>query len=510
MATIREEPSGTFTQRYQLGEELGRGSFAIVHRCVNKKNGKHFAVKVVNKQKTTPSQLKDLDTEIKIMRKLQHNFVITLYETVASATSLYIVLEYVQGGDLFHMISRLKHYSENIAAYLMNNLMSALKYMHECGVAHRDLKPDNMLLVNAIPKSTAGLKYETKLLSEIKVADFGFAQECGDRNDMTKCCGTPYYIAPEVLLCGLYKTGPPYGKQADLWSAGVICYVLLSGSPAFQAQKRDALFKLIVQGDISFEGSLWSRISEQAKDFITKLLEKDPAVRLTPEKALAHEWLDGKQSEVHLPNLQSKLSTFNARMKFKGAVFGIEAAHRMLYLGWCRNSGIRPNSGVVAMMEAHEGEDEDDTLDLNRNYVGSKGIPAIMAVVAAKSKLKKLMLAANEIENTDVATVVSTLEKHPSVTHIDFSNNPISRVAAKKLYHLVQMNPCIQRLDLEGTQIHADKIQAIEAQLEKNRAQLAAACKEIGKKVPKEARPPTKAESAESAADGAAVAAPGE
>ena len=443
MASIPEAPSGTFNGIYQLGEELGRGSFAVVHKCIHKKNGKSFAVKVVNKCKTTASQLKDLDAEISIMRNLRHKSIISLYEVVASSTSLYIVLELVRGGDLFHMISKLKHYSETVAAQLMSNFMSALDYMHKQGVAHRDMKPDNMLLVNPMPKNMAGIKYESTILSEIKIADFGFASECGDEENMTKCCGTPSYIAPEVLECGLYKTGPPYGKQADMWSAGVICYVLLSGSPTFQAAKRDALFKLIVKAEYTFSGQLWDRISADAKDLISKLLVKNPKKRFTAEAALQHPWLKDSQPDTHLPNLQARLSTFNAREKFKGAVFGVEAAHRMLYLTWCAKTNLKPNSGVLADMEAQP-EEESDVLDLNKNYVGSKGIPAIMQVVAAKAKLKKLMLAANEIENTDVSVVVSTLEKHPSVTHIDLSNNPLSRTAAKKLQYLVQKNPCIQ------------------------------------------------------------------
>jgi|Transcript_59479 serine/threonine protein kinase len=509
MASIPEAPSGTFNGIYQLGEELGRGSFAVVHKCVNKKSGKSFAVKVVNKCKTTPSQLKDLDAEISIMRKLRHESIISLYEVVASATSLYIILELVRGGDLFHMISKLKHYSETVAAQLMANFMSALDYMHKQGVAHRDLKPDNMLLMNPMPKNMAGLKYESKLLSEIKIADFGFAQECGNEDNMTKCCGTPYYIAPEVLECGLYKTGPPYGKQVDMWSAGVICYVLLSGSPAFQAQKRDQLFKLIVKAEFSFTGQLWDRISADAKDLISKLLVKSPKKRYTAQDALGHQWLKDSQPDNHLPNLQARLGTFNARAKLKGAVYGVEAAHRMLYLTWCTRTNLKPNSGVLAEMEA-QGDEESEVLDLNKNYVGSKGIPAIMQVVASKNKLKKLMLAANEIENTDVSVVVSTLEKHPSVTHIDLSNNPLSRTAAKKLQYLVQKNPAIQRMDLDGTDIHPDRIQCINAQLQVNQDMLAAACKEAGKKVPKEARDPKKGapDAAEAAATAAITAAP--
>uniref|UniRef100_A0A7S1IVJ5 Protein kinase domain-containing protein n=1 Tax=Eutreptiella gymnastica TaxID=73025 RepID=A0A7S1IVJ5_9EUGL len=492
MASIVEAPSGTFSNRYTLGDELGRGSFAIVHKCVNKTNKKQFAVKVINKQKTTASQLKDLDAEIAIMKKLHHSYIIQLFDVVASATSLYLVLE-LCGMDVFHMICKLKHYSENVASYLMANFMNALNYIHEQGVCHRDLKPDNMLMVNAIPKAAQpGLKHEVKLLSEIKIADFGFAQECGDNHNMEKCCGTPYYIAPEVLLCGLYKTGPPYGKEADNWSAGVITYVLLSGQPAFQAQKRDQLFRLIRDKEPTFEGSVWDRISPIAKDFIQKLLIKDPQKRMTAAQALEHPWLKDKQNDFHLPSIQKDLSTFNARLKFKGAVFGVEAAHRLLYLGWCQSKSMKPNSGVVAAMEAHEGEEEDDTLDLNKNYVGKAGINAVMEVVANKQKLKKLMLAANEIENTDVDTIVHTLEKHPSVTHIDFSHNPISRTAAKKLLLLVQKNICIQRMDLDGTDIHPAKVEAIEKQLMANRKLLETTCTNLGKKVPKEAQPDPK------------------
>ena len=174
-------------------------------------------------------------------------------------------------------------------------------------------------------------------------------------------------------------TGPPYGKQVDMWSAGVICYVLLSGSPAFQAQKRDQLFKLIVKAEFSFTGQLWDRISADAKDLISKLLVKSPKKRYTAQDALGHQWLKDSQPDNHLPNLQARLGTFNARAKLKGAVYGVEAAHRMLYLTWCTRTNLKPNSGVLAEMEA-QGDEESEVLDLNKNYVGSKGIPAIMQV----------------------------------------------------------------------------------------------------------------------------------
>jgi len=489
MSSVDESPSGTFGMLYAVGDELGHGSFATVHKCTHKKNGKHFAVKVVKKKNATASQLKDLDTEISIMRLLQHSGIITLFDVVASSTSLYILLELVQGGDLFNMISRLRHYSEHVAAVLTRNLMDALAYMHRCGVAHRDLKPDNVLLVNPLPKASDGREAELRALSEIKVADFGFACLCGDAEDMTKCCGTPYYIAPEVLECGLYKTGPPYGKQADMWSAGVVVYVLLTGSPPFQAAKRDQLFQLIVKGKYSVTGGQLDEISPAAKDFLAKTLTHSRHSRITAADALRHPWLVTEQSDSPRPVVQHRISTFQARAKLKGAIFGVEAAHRLLYLTWCAKTAVRPNSAIVAQLEAHQGEEEADTLDMRNNYVGSKGLPAVMQTVAGKSKLKKLMLAANEIENGDVDVIVSTLEKHPSVTHIDLSDNPLSRIAAKKLLHLVQVNPCIQRIDLKGTDIHPERVAAIEELLQRNQGYLAEACTQAGKPVPHEAQP---------------------
>jgi len=197
----------------------------------------------------------------------------------------------VTGGELFDKIVELGSYSEKDAANLVAKMVSAIDYLHELGIAHRDLKPENLLL------------RDKDSISEVKLADFGLSKIVSQQVMMT-ACGTPGYVAPEVLLA------KGYGPEVDMWSIGVITYILLCGFPPFYNEKLQLLFEQIMKADYDFPVDYWSDISEDAKDFIRKLLVVEPKKRMTGKEALQHKWLAGNASDVVLKKVSDKMKSY--------------------------------------------------------------------------------------------------------------------------------------------------------------------------------------------------------
>jgi len=261
-------------KHYVLKKELGNGNFSIVRLAVRKEDGKEFAVKVIEKKRV--GQKKDmLETEVEILKQVNHPHVVKMEAMFETPTHLYLVMELVPGGELFDLLVDRGSFSEKEAQNLVRQVVDGVAYLHSIGIAHRDLKPENLLC--------AGCSAD----SEIKITDFGLSKvmDPAAHMKMTTACGTPGYVAPEVLrLQG-------YGKEVDMWSVGVITYILLCGFPPFYDENNARLFEKIMSGNYTFPAPYWSNVSQSAKDFIQKLLCVDPARRLTAEQALAHEWL---------------------------------------------------------------------------------------------------------------------------------------------------------------------------------------------------------------------------
>jgi len=259
---------------------LGRGAFSVVKLAVNKKTSERFAVKIIDK-KNVGSDLVRLETEIQILKKVHHPNVISLKELFDTPEYLFIVTELVTGGELFDKIVEKGSYTEKTAATLVIKIVSAIDYLHNLGIVHRDLKPENLLLKSATDDT------------EVKLADFGLSKIVGPHVMMT-ACGTPGYVAPEVLSA----TG--YDKEVDLWSIGVITYILLCGFPPFYNEDLPKLFEQIMKADYDFPPEYWNHVSKDAKDFIKKLLVVDPSKRLSSQQALSHPWLTGNAPETLL------------------------------------------------------------------------------------------------------------------------------------------------------------------------------------------------------------------
>jgi len=264
---------GDIEKIYELKHELGRGAFSIVYLATYRSTGQQYAVKVINKKDLGKDYEKNLKMEVDILKKVNHANIIALKELFDTPDKLYLVMELVTGGELFDKIVEKGSYTEKEASELVRKIVSAVDYLHNLGIVHRDLKPENLLL-----------KRQDNDL-EIAIADFGLSKIVGQQMMMQTACGTPSYVAPEVL------NASGYGKEVDMWSIGVITYILLCGFPPFYGDTVPEIFEQIMEANFDYPEEYWGTVTKEAKDFINKLLVVDADKRLQATDALRHPWL---------------------------------------------------------------------------------------------------------------------------------------------------------------------------------------------------------------------------
>lgn len=316
---IEDSSSGkTFNELYKLGKQLGEGAFSVVKEGSHRTSTESFAIKIVTKSKLSKEDEVALKDEINVLTELKHKHIIRLYDVFDEAQFYYLVTEKMMGGELFDRIVQKSYYNEKEARDVCKILFDAMKYCHDHQVAHRDLKPENLLLTSESDDS------------DIKIADFGFAKKVKSPNSLTTQCGTPGYVAPEIL------EGKPYDTQADMWSLGVIVYILLGGYPPFIEQNQRELFRKIRKGQYEFHEEYWGQVSDDAKNLIRKLLTVDPAKRYDAPNTLANDWIGADDSKLAGQDLGVNLEQFkkfNAKRKFKAAVKTVVAANKFQSLG---------------------------------------------------------------------------------------------------------------------------------------------------------------------------------
>jgi len=251
--------------------------------------------------------------EVEIMHKINHPHCVKLYEMFETSKRLYMVMELLTGGELFDRIVAKGSFSEKEASEVIRNVTDAIAYIHKIGIVHRDLKPENLLYLNKTPESP------------IKITDFGLAKfRANNSVEMHTACGTPGYVAPEVLM------NQNYTKAVDMWSLGVILYILLCGFPPFYHPKTSELYKLIKAGEYDFPDPYWTDISDSAKDLVKKLLCVDQKKRYTAEQVLAHAWVKGQNVSAtsFSPSHTRRLKLLQARRRLKKTVRTIMAINK--------------------------------------------------------------------------------------------------------------------------------------------------------------------------------------
>ncbi|KQJ91801.1 calcium-dependent protein kinase 29 [Brachypodium distachyon] len=290
-------------RRYVLGEELGRGEFGVTRRCTDSTTSQTLACKSISKRKLRSSvDVEDVRREVSIMRALPaHPNVVALREAFEDSDAVHLVMEVCEGGELFDRIVAKGHYTERAAAGVMRTIMEVVGHCHRNGVMHRDLKPENFLYANASEASP------------LKVIDFGLSVCFKPGERFSEIVGSPYYMAPEVLKRN-------YGQEIDVWSAGVILYILLCGVPPFWAESDEGIAQAIIRARLDFEREPWPKVSDNAKDLVRKMLDPNPYARLTAQQALEHPWIQNASVAPNIPlgeAVRSRLKQFTVMNKFK-------------------------------------------------------------------------------------------------------------------------------------------------------------------------------------------------
>jgi len=336
-STAKKTP--TVEDKYILKDVLGTGAFSQVRLAESKERpGDLYAIKVIDK-KALKGKEDSLENEIKVLRRLDHPNVVKLLEAYESKSYVYLVMELVTGGELFDRIVEKGSYTEKDAADLIKQVLSAVAYMHDSGVVHRDLKPENLLY------------HSPEEESKIMISDFGLSK-MEESGIMATACGTPGYVAPEVLA------QKPYGKEVDVWSIGVISYILLCGYPPFYDENDANLFAQILKGEFEFDSPYWDDISHEAKEFIRKLMSVDVDKRLNCEEALSHPWITGAKGDRNIhASVSEQLKKNFAKSKWKQAYHAIAVSRKMKLLALnSSNRSSREGSSEKSTKEEVNGQ----------------------------------------------------------------------------------------------------------------------------------------------------------
>ncbi|GCC19697.1 death-associated protein kinase 2 isoform X1 [Chiloscyllium punctatum] len=289
MASFKQQRVEDF---YEVGEELGSGQFAIVKKCCEKSSGVEYAAKFIKKRQVRASRRgvrrEEIEREVNILQQIQHSNIITLHDVYENKTDVVLILELVSGGELFDFLAQKESLSEEEATAFIKQILDGVNYLHSKNIAHFDLKPENIMLLDKVP------------VPHIKLIDFGLAHTIEDGVEFKNIFGTPEFVAPEIVN---YE---PLGLPADMWSIGVITYILLSGASPFLGDTKQETLANISAMNYDFDEEFFSHTSELAKDFIKKLLVKDTRKRLSIKDALSHPWIMSHQKKEEQRNKENK------------------------------------------------------------------------------------------------------------------------------------------------------------------------------------------------------------
>ncbi|XP_041444320.1 death-associated protein kinase 2 isoform X2 [Xenopus laevis] len=288
---------------YDIADELGSGQFAIVKRCRERKTGIDYAAKFIKKRQSPASRRgvtrEEIEREVDILKGIQHPNIITLQDVYENKTDVVLVLELVSGGELFDFLAQKESLSEEEATRFIKQILEGVNYLHTRKIAHFDLKPENIMLLD----KTIAMPY-------IKLIDFGLAHAIEDGVEFKNIFGTPEFVAPEIVN---YE---PLGLAADMWSIGVITYILLSGASPFLGENKQETLSNITAVNYEFDEEFFSHTSNLAKDFIRRLLVKDTRKRLSILDALRHPWITPRDKSQIMVRKRSLINLENFKKQY--------------------------------------------------------------------------------------------------------------------------------------------------------------------------------------------------
>ncbi|XP_075961180.1 calcium/calmodulin-dependent protein kinase type II subunit gamma isoform X4 [Anarhichas minor] len=330
-----------FTDEYQLYEELGKGAFSVVRRCVKLCTGQENAAKIINTKKLSARDHQKLEREARICRLLKHSNIVRLHDSISEEGFHYLLFDLVTGGELFEDIVAREYYSEADASHCIHQILDSVHHIHQHDIVHRDLKPENLLLASKCKNAA------------VKLADFGLAIEVqGDQQAWFGFAGTPGYLSPEVLR------KEAYGKPVDIWACGVILYILLVGYPPFWDEDQHKLYQQIKAGAYDFPSPEWDTVTPEAKNLINQMLTINPAKRITAQEALKHPWVCQRStvaSMMHRQETVECLKKFNARRKLKGAILTTMLVSRNFSVGSRQTTAPASVTAAAAAVAAAAG-----------------------------------------------------------------------------------------------------------------------------------------------------------
>jgi len=376
---MSQQVSSKFTENYELKEELGKGAFSVVKRCVQRHTGLEFAAKIINTKKLSARDFQKLEREARICRKMQHPNIVRLHDGIQEESFHYLVFDLVTGGELFEDIVAREFYSEADASHCIQQILESVNHCHSNGVVHRDLKPENLILSEKPKPQPENLLLASKSKgAAVKLADFGLAIEVqGDQQAWFGFAGTPGYLSPEVLK------KEPYGKPVDIWACGVILYILLVGYPPFWDEDQHRLYAQIKAGAYDYPSPEWDTVTPEAKNLINQMLTVNPAKRIRAEEALKHPWICQRErvaSVFHRQETVDCLKKFNARRKLKGAILTTMLVSRNFSIG--AKSMAKGSKGESNSNDPKASTDSSTTLEDEDPKDDKKGVDRSSTVIA--------------------------------------------------------------------------------------------------------------------------------
>ncbi|XP_051542180.1 calcium/calmodulin-dependent protein kinase type II subunit beta isoform X1 [Myxocyprinus asiaticus] len=414
-----------FTDEYQLYEELGKGAFSVVRRCVKLCTGQEYAAKIINTKKLSARDHQKLEREARICRLLKHPNIVRLHDSISEEGFHYLLFDLVTGGELFEDIVAREYYSEADASHCIQQILEAVLHCHQMGVVHRDLKPENLLLASKCKNAA------------VKLADFGLAIEVqGDQQAWFGFAGTPGYLSPEVLR------KEAYGKPVDIWACGVILYILLVGYPPFWDEDQHKLYQQIKAGAYDFPSPEWDTVTPEAKNLINQMLTINPAKRITAQEALKHPWVCQRStvaSMMHRQETVECLKKFNARRKLKGAILTTMLVSRNFSVGRQTTAPSTVSAAVAAAAAA--------------------GTTTSLVEQAAKSLLNKkadVKPQSNSTKNNIVTSPKGTVPSPALEPQTTVIHNPVDGIKESS----DSSNTTIEDEDVKGKSLDSGSIKA--------------------------------------------------